>query len=214
MNLKAKVIGFAATAALALGIGGSALATPAAPTQNVQVQITAGSTFSVAFIHATNFGSAAFTLGVQNSATIPSASYDFTVTDMRGTGAGWNVKVSSTDFTDGASHTATGAVLSTTNNTQWASFLPGGAQSANGWVAGAGSITTGVTRVDPGFGANLIGAMQTILQSSNGVSTVGAQPNGTGTFSSEHALFLAFPAAVAAGTYTATVTLTLTSGLP
>jgi hypothetical protein len=213
MNFKSKIVGFVATAVVALGIGGSALATPAGPTQNVQVQIGAGTQFSVAFIHATNFGNAAFSLGVQNSATIPSASYDFTVTDLRGTGDGWHVNVSSTDFTNGPV-TATGAVLSTTNNTQWASFLPGGAQSANGWVAGAGSITTGVTRVDPGFGANLIGTERTVLQSSNGVSLIGAQPNGTGTFSSEHALFLAFPAAVAAGTYTSTVTLTLTSGLP
>jgi hypothetical protein len=208
MNLKGKIFGLAAAALMTLGISGSAFAADAQ--QNVTYSINSVGTLSVAIIHASNFSATNFTLGA--SSPTNSASYDFTVTDMRGTGAGWSVNVAASDFTDGNGHTATDATMYSANNTFWASQLPTGlsqiaptAQTAFRFTPA--SVSTGVSAINSG--ANIINSSRTLLGSTAGVSTVGAQPNGTGAFSSEQALFLTFPNAVAAGTYTTTVTLTL-----
>jgi hypothetical protein len=212
MNLKSKILGFVATAALALGIGGSALADGAQ--QSVTYSINSAGTLSVAIIHASNFSATNFTLSA--SSPTNSASYDFTVTDMRGTGAGWSVTVGASDFSDGT-HTVTGATMYSSNNTHWATQLPGGLSEiaptdSTSFKFTPASVATGVSALNSG--ANIINSSRTLLGSQAGVSAVGAHPNGTGAFSSEQALFLTFPNAVAVGTYTTTITLTLAGALP
>ncbi|HEY7036977.1 MAG TPA: WxL domain-containing protein [Thermomicrobiales bacterium] len=198
-----KVLGLAAAALVAVGISGSALAD--APTKVVTYQITQGTQLSVVIDSATNFGNSPFTLGVQNSATASSASYNYTVTDMRGNGKGWNLNVSSSDFTDGDGDTVPGAKMQTSNNLWW------NPATSAGYTAEAHSVTNGITYTS-NF-SNIIGAGRNILQAAPGTLS-GVYPNGTGVFHSQEALFLEFPNAVAAGTYKATITLTLTSAQP
>jgi hypothetical protein len=207
MSFKSRVFALAATAAIALGIAAPAMADDS---ETFSFTITSGSQFSVEITHFdSTFGNAQFTLGVQNSSTVASASYVFKVIDLRGTGAGWNVKASSTGFFNTTTNDEIqGAALHSSNNTPWASNIPA---DPDGFYPAPGSIEAGVTATSA-WTPSLIGAGRVLLKAAPG--TPDSIPNGTGTFSDEEALYLDFPNAIAVGTYTATVLLTLTSGAP
>jgi hypothetical protein len=199
MDIKSKLVGFAAAAVMTFGIAGSVFAATA-PTQQVNLTINPGTEFSVAFDSASNYGAANFNL---TNVQYLQAGYTYTVKDGRGTGDGWNVKAS----TPGLVRDANNAVVANanfhaTNLTYW--------QDNTGFTADAGSITTGVSATSS-WTPLLNGTGRVLLQAA---PSTGVTPNGTGVFHSGDALYLDLPSAVAAGSYHAVLTLTLTSGQP
>jgi hypothetical protein len=203
MGFKAKAAGFIAAIAIAIGVSAPALAND---DQQVEFEITPGSEFSVEIIGGGNFRDTEFDLAVL-STVAGNGYYDYKVTDLRGTGLGWNVKASTTGFYSSTGDLVEGAILRSTNNTPWATHVPAG---PNGFSADAGSITTGVTATSSWN--SIVGAGRVLLQATPGIND--SYPNGTGVFYDEEALYLEFPSGIAAGTYTATVLLTLSSGNP
>lgn len=181
--------------ALAL-ITGLAMPVTAAP-GDISFTITPGTELSVVVTSSTNFPDRAFSLTGPPNFT-DSAAYNYTVTDLRGNGLGWNVQASASAF----SPVVPGSGLSSSNNTQWS--VPAGYT-----VALSGSITAGV-----GFtpsGNNIIATSRKVLFGNPGI--VAAVPNATGKFSAQEAVYYTgFPVAAAAGTYSTTVTLTISSG--
>jgi hypothetical protein len=211
MNLRYKLAALGAAALMMLGMSGAAMA--ADDTTNHTFTITAGSEFSIDAFQNSNFGTVAFSLTNPQQWNVNSASFDYKVTDLRGNGKGWTVNAASPGFFNTVGNVAvTGEDLTATNNTPWATNLPGGlTPSGDGrfrWATGA----VGTSAVSTTNSGSILGSGRTLMQAADG--TPGNIPNGTGEFYDENALFLYFPPAIAAGTYTATVTLTLTSVLP
>lgn len=204
MNLRTKAIGLFAAAIMAVGMTAP---TFAADQQNVTYQITAGTQFSVTFDSGTNFQSKPFTLG--DSSPQYSAAYYYTVVDMRGTGEGWNVKASTPGFftTGNSPVQVPGVQLHSTNLELYLN------DSTPGFQAEPGSITTGVGGVGGASNwTSILAPGGLLLKGTPGIN--GVTPNATGTFHAGDALYLNFPVAVAAGSYQATIQLTLASGQP
>ena len=218
MNVKLKFFGLVATAIVLLGISSPALAQDGDDDeQDVDLTITSTDIFSIEVFHSTNFPDTQFTLDGLDSGNVGNASYDFEVTDLRGTGDGWNVNVASSEFANvDTLAVVPDAELHSTNNSDYASFfsspLPPHSVDveADQFGSTSGSVRTGVSANS--VWDDIIGSGHVLLSSDDGVD--GVFPNGTGYFQDEEALYLNFPGAVAAGTYEATVTLTLTSGNP
>lgn len=201
MNLKSKAIGLFAAAIMAVGITAPAFA---ADQQNVTYQITPGTQFSVTFDSGTNFQAKQFTLG--DSSPQYSAAFYYTVVDLRGTGEGWNVKASTPGFfTTGPSPVQVPNVQLRSTNLEL--YLN---DSTPGFQAESGSITTGVTGTSNWTSILAPGGL--LMKGTPGIN--GVTPNATGTFHAGDALYLSFPVAVAAGSYQATIQLTLASGQP
>src|SRR5438309_1806377 len=115
MNLKSKFAGIATAGVLALSLGGAAIAS--SPDQAViTLDITPGTQLSVVVDSALPFYSQPFTLG--NSSPYYSTSYYYTVTDLRGTGAGWTVSASTAGFEDASNTPIPGQALHS-SNLQW-----------------------------------------------------------------------------------------------
>lgn len=112
---------------------------------------------------------------------------ELTATDSRGTGAGWNVVVSSANFDDGAGHS----------------------------IAAAGFNYTGITApivTDYGNAAPTAGAVTGALSGGGKKVLSAAVGDGMGTYRATPDLQLDVPAETYAGTYTAVVTETITTG--
>ena len=117
---------------------------------------------------------------------------DIDVQDFTGTGAGWNLQVTSTTFNDGSGHT-----LATTA-TQ---------------ITGVSSACDGGTCTNP---TNAIGYPLTVPADTVAPAAVkffnSALNTGMGDFTVTPTLELSIPASTFAGTYNSTVTITIVSG--
>jgi hypothetical protein len=202
MKLKGKILGLAAATLMTLGVSGSAFAADNSSITTTYT-INAGTDFSVVIDSATSIQSKTFTLG--DSSPQYSNTYYYTVTDMRGTGDGWTVKSSSAGFgTDpvdgpfipGQQIHVTNLYWQTTDGLNHSNLDP------NAITNGIGGKSNWTNILVPG------GAQ--VLRATPGV--VDFKPNGTGVFHAADTLYINFPFGVAAGTYQATVTLTLSSG--
>ncbi len=199
-----RFLAVAAALVLALSLSGAALAdTTPSDNTDVTVVITAGTQFSVDITStSSSFGSVPFALGWQACNWGCMAYYTYSVTDLRGTGAGWTVNAKASDFTGGPNNAVVpDATLFRSNENYW---------NPTGFSAVDGSISTGVsvgTQDDP---TPIMNTSSQIIAGTPGVS--GVYPNATGTFSAKESMWFTFPDSVAAGTYTSTLTLTLTSG--
>lgn len=199
MNRLAAVV---AAIVLAVSMAGSAMASTT-DTTNVSLTITSGSQFSVDITGSSNFANQPFSLTTSGNWT-GSASYTLEVVDLRGTGAGWNVTASASAFNPAIP----GSGLQTSNNGPWWSCM-----SPSGFCAGPGSISNGVA-VASGSG-DLINAGPVSIIGSAAGTTSAPQPYGTGTFSTQEAVYYTgFPVALAVNTYTTTITVTLNGSAP
>jgi hypothetical protein len=206
MKLK-KTLGLLAAVALALSMAGPALADT--DTENVDYVITAGTQFSIEITDGPITGSNTSTAAFEQPFTIGdwpvcnwscTASYTYEVTDLRGTALGWNVKASASAFT-GTLGTVSGAEL----------YTYGPPDPDTNFTAGPGSISSGVS-INLAI-PNIMTTPDLIIQAAPGVNS-SVQPNGAGTFSDLEVLQVVFPTAIAVGTYTSVLTLTLASGAP
>lgn len=202
MNFK-RITGVAAALLLALTMAGTALAVDPSDSTDVSLTINAGSQFSVDITNSNNFPSRTFSLGATGNYSY-SAFYNLQVVDLRGTGAGWNVTASGSAFTPAVP----GSGLPTVNNgLYWLACA-----AATGFCADSGSISDGVSVV--AGSPDIIAAPGSIFKSSAG-TTAAPSPYGTGTFSTQEVVYYTgFPNALAVGTYTTTVTLTLSGTAP
>jgi len=137
--------------------------------------------------------------GTQQLTASAAASNTWTVVDSRGTGDGWNVTVKSTDFSDGGSNTLVlgGAVRKFKIQLTAANIT---------FIAGGGGVTTaaaGLTEIPTGVAPPL----KIASAASGGVA-------GTGTNELNPNFTLDIPAdtLVGNGTYTATLTVTVSTG--
>jgi hypothetical protein len=206
VGLKSKIAGFLAAAVVAIGIAAPALADDDA---DVSFEILEGDELSVQILHASNFTAVDFNLLQTINWNAGNGSVDLKVTDLRGTGAGWSVKASSTGFfSDLDDDPIEGSTLGVSNNTAWATgpYTPA---SASGFSAEAGSNSTGVT-APATSNSSILGSGQTILTAAPGITN--SYPHGSGYFHQQDVFYLSFPAGIAAGTYSATVLLTISSG--
>jgi hypothetical protein len=204
VNLRTKLVGTLGAAVMLLGVAAPAFADSPTNQRTETYEITQGSTFSATIDSGTNFTSKQFTLG--DSSPQYSASYYYTVTDLRGTGAGWTLKASTPGFyTTGDSPVQVPNVqLHSSNLTR---YLYG---TTGDFTSDTGSVTTGVQGLSNW--TSILAPGGVLMTGTAGLS--GVTPNATGTFHSGDALFLTFPNAVAAGTYQSTITLTLSSNQP
>lgn len=202
MNLK-RILALGAALLLSLSLTGPALADPSPDTTSVQVEITAGTQFSVDITSSlSDFGDVPFALGWQACNWGCMAYYNYSVTDMRGTGAGWQVNAQAGNFTGGPNNAVVpGANLFRSNEVYW---------NPGGFTAAPGSVSAGVTVGAQDSPTLIMNSSSLIIKGTTGVS--GVTPNATGTFSAKESMWFTFPDSVAAGTYTSTLTLTLTSG--
>lgn len=200
MKLK-QLAGAAAALLLALSIGAPALADTSDHT-DITLNVLAGTEFSVQITDSKDFNDQAFSLGAPGNYTAQ-AWYNLQVVDMRGTGAGWNVSASASAFSPAV---PTSGLVTANNGPYWSCMNPAG------YCYSSGSITNGVG-ITSGSPDIIAGAANVI--SSTAGHTAAPQPNGTGTFSTNETLyFINFPNALQVGTYSTTVTLTLTSAIP
>lgn len=202
MKLKGKIFGLAAAALMMLGVSGSAFAAENSSYVSTYT-ITAGTDFSVAIDSATPFQSKTFTLG--DSSPQYSSTYFYTVTDLRGTGDGWTVKSGTAGFgTDPVTGPFIPGQQVRVTNFYW--------QNADGidhTNLDPNAITTGIGGKSNWTSIMTPGGAQ-VLRAITGVTDF--HPNGSGVFHSGDTLYVQFPYGVAAGTYSATITLTLSSG--
>lgn len=209
MNITHRLAAVAAAALMSLGVVAPAFAADA--TSSHDFTINAGTEFSIEVLRSTNFSPVSFNLTDPQQWNAGNGSFDYKVTDLRGTGEGWVVTANSDGFVNKDTNVPVdGESLTATNNTQWATGLPAGLVSGTDFRYETGAVGVGaVSTVNSG---SILGG-RTLMSASAG--TPGNIPNGTGVFYQEQAVYLYFPPAIAAGTYQATVTLTLTgSNLP
>jgi hypothetical protein len=198
-----RMAGAVAALLLAMSVSGPAFAATSDST-NVSLTITPGTQFSVDITNSNNFPNQPFSLGNPGNFTY-SAFFNLEVVDLRGTGAGWNVNASATPFTPAV---PTGTLPLYSNGLYW---LP--CAAVTGFCAGPGSISNGVSAYLSSYG-NIINTPSLLISATPGTAP-GPQPNGTGTFSTQDVVYYNnFPNALAVGTYTTTITLTLTSATP
>jgi hypothetical protein len=176
------------TAIAATAVAASALATGALAV-GVTGTVTGGSALSV-----TSSSTPTFSLTLNGTDQTPTYVLPFTAVDPRGTGAGWNLTVTSTQFKDASGHT-----------------LPTGASTITGLTSGcsAGSTCTGPTNGVAWSGL----AVPAAATAPAGVKFFNAAANsGLGSVDFNMTVTVAVPANAYAGTYSSTVTLSIISG--
>lgn len=179
----------------------------AGSTADVSLTITPGSELSVAITDSNNFPNQQFSLTSAPGNYTYSAHYNLQVIDGRGTGDGWNVTGSATPFTQvGTNAPVPGSGLPSVNN--YCDGNWGGPQVC----AAPGSISTGVEVV--AGSPDLIAGSSSIIVGHGGTAP-GPLPNATGTFTTQEAVYYTgFPVGVQAGTYTTTITLSISGTNP
>lgn len=178
----------------------------ATDTAVVSLTITPGNELSVNITGSNNFPDRSFSLTSAPGNYTYSAHYDLQVVDSRGNGNGWNVTASATPFQQvGTGTLVPGSGLPSANN-----HCPG--NYAVEFCSVAGSISTGVAVV--AGSPDLIAGSSSIFAGQAGQAP-GPVPNATGTFSTQEAVYYTgFPVGIQAGTYTTTVTLSISSQIP
>ncbi|MGB3329576.1 MAG: hypothetical protein WBA46_11525 [Thermomicrobiales bacterium] len=174
---------------------------------NVTLTITGGTQLSVAITGSNNFPNQPFSLTNAPGNYTYSAYYNLQVIDGRGTGAGWNVTGSATPFTQvGTGAPVPGSGLPSANNHCNGNY--GGPE----FCAAPGSISNGVAVV--AGSPDLIAGPGSLIVGHAGQAP-GPLPNATGTFDTQEAVYYTgFPAGIQAGTYTTTITLSISGSNP
>jgi hypothetical protein len=194
-----RIFGAIAALGLAFSIAAPALAQSTDST-NKTLTITAGTQFSVEITSAdSSWASVPFSLAGPANWTA-SSPYNVKVVDLRGTGKGWTVSASASAFTP---VDIPSAQLLTQNNT---------GNSCGGFCAGSLSVSAGVTAITAA--QDIKAGSKTLISSESG-TIAGPKPKGSGEFTFQEVVYYnGVPAALAAGSYTTTITLTLTSVIP
>jgi hypothetical protein len=145
----------------------------------------------------------------QNLVDATTAHQTFTVTDATGSGAGWHITVSATQFTTGTktlantgSFSLTGSVTSLTATTAPTAACGGGSSCVlptNGTTYPV-AVTTATTAPPP---VTIYATAAATGLGTIGIGAPGANPVGW---------WVVLPGSVAAGAYTSTVTMTIISG--
>jgi hypothetical protein len=165
---------YAATAAYAVGVTGT---------------ITGGAALSV-----TSSASPSFSVTLNGSDQTPTYGLPFTAVDPRGSGAGWNLTITSTQFKDGSGHT-----------------LPTTASQITNLTSGC---TSGSTCTGPSNSVTWSGL--TIPAASTAPAAVkffdAAANSGLGSVDFNMTVTVTVPANTYAGTYSSTVTLSMITG--
>lgn len=175
-------------------IGAAALAV-ACPTSAIAADATATGTVSAGSLSLTTTATPSFSATLDGSDQTKTYTVPSTVEDSRGSGAGWNLTVTSTQFTTGG---ATPKTLSTS------------ASSATGVTNAcvSGSTCTAAT--------NAITYPFTVPAAATPPAAVkyynAAADTGMGEFTNTPTVSVALPANIYAGTYTSTLTLAAVSG--
>lgn len=174
---------------------------------NVSLTITPGTELSVTITGSNNFPNQPFSLTNAPGNYTYSAYYNLQVVDGRGSGAGWNVTGSATPFQQvGTGAPVPGSGLPSVNN--YCNGNWGGPQVC----ASPGSFSNGVEVV--AGSPNLIAGSSSIIVGHAGQSA-GPVPNATGTFTTQEAVYYTgFPVGIQAGTYTTTITLSISGSNP
>ena len=190
MNLKTKVATFAAASIFALSLGSSALAaTPATVIQKIVPNTESAETLNASLASGEM---SSFTFS--NDAGQSNGSLTLGVKDARGSNAGWDVTLQVGSFKRGADgQNVTGLVVTDITSSGFA-------------ITGAGTLESnpgplvGITRASPTTGF------------SNAKTVLTAIPGaGTGVYTQPYDVSLAIPAQQAPGTYTADVTVSISS---
>lgn len=191
MNLKSKVMTFAAASIFALSLGTSAMAaTPATVKQEIVPNAESAETLNASLANGT-MSSFTFSNDAGQSST---GSLTLGVKDARGSNAGWTVTLQVGSFQRGADgQNVTGLVTTDIASSGFA-------------ITRAGTLTsnpgspTGIIPAAPSSG---FATPKTVLTASQGA--------GTGVYSQPYDVSLAIPAQQAPGTYTADVTVSISS---
>lgn len=181
---KRSILGLVGAAAITASI-----ASPAFAANDVTQVITANGTFTASIASASMN-----TISYSNTAVTTAGTMNMSVDDGRGNSAGWNVTVASTDF-DYAGASTIGIDIPNDNFAITATNDPA-------YVAGQTIQPTGPVAVAAGA-ASLDTARETIQA---------AAGTGSGQYTQALPVSLLVPAFSQAGTYTATLTVTITSG--
>ena len=166
---------------------------PAMAQQTVSVGVTSAGSLSASYATKSLAG-VSYSLADQ---TTPSENLTLTATDGTGTGAGWNVTVVSSDFVYSGSNSGT--------NIPAANFVFGtpGMPAASGTDSQAVSVTAGQGPEAVGTGGAMNVARE-VIQAGAGY--------GQGTYTQTVGATLLVPAKSRVGTYTGTLTTTISSG--
>jgi WxL domain surface cell wall-binding len=187
MNLRRTVLGF--LGALALG---SSLVTPAFAATTVTQQITSGGALAASVADATMQS-----VTYSNTVATTTGTLVLSVSDPRGTSVGWNVTIQSTDFV------RTGALLANVS----AHDIP-----ASGFLitsVGTPAMTAGQA-VDPVGGPRALSSAVASLDQAR--KTISADAGfGSGNYTQSIPVSLVIPALSQTGTYTATLTVQISS---
>ena len=177
------------TAAVVAG----AVALPAAPTASA-ANVTATATVSAGTLSLSTSASPSVSVTLNGTDQTPNYTLPATVADNTGSGAGWNVTITSTQFTTGAPvHT-----------------LSASASTATGVTA---TCASGTTCTNPTNAITYPLAVPAGAGPPTAVKLFNAAANtGMGSFTVTPTVQVAIPANAYAGTYTSTVTVAVVSG--
>jgi hypothetical protein len=199
MSARKWLAGSAALAALGLTIGTAPASAAGSTTDTTSITITAGSLDFGSNFTAANFPNTALTGLAQ---TVTTSVSNWSVNDATGSLLGWNVKIGATRFTDNNG---------TAGDTSDDKTLPLGSLSLTAPTASAGASQSNLL-------APVVQPLTTALD--NGTAdvpvAVAALTKGQGLWNftqGNNHLSLVIPATTEAGTYTSTITTTLSSGV-
>jgi hypothetical protein len=179
------------TAVISLALTGAALFAPSAFAANTTVT----GTISAGSLGITTSATPSFSVTLDGTDKTPTYTVPTTVTDTTGAGAGWNLTVTSTQFTTGGGSPNTLA----TN----ASAITGVANSCTG----SGTCTSPTNSIGYPLGVPAAAAPPAAVKYFNAAAGTGA-----GEFTNTPTVQVAVPASASAGTYTSTLTLAAVSG--
>jgi hypothetical protein len=163
---------------------------PTTSNTNAQAQVAAGTMSELA--NSNNVSANPVTLNGSDQLT--SYTLPLTVTDARGSGAGWNLTISSTQFSDGSGHTLPTSASSISVVTM--------AHNGTGTYTDPNNTVSYTSPIPVPAGANA-----TPVKFFNATANTGL-----GSFTITPSVSIAIPANTYAGTYTSTVSVAVVSG--
>jgi len=189
-RFKEEQVNFAARLTLLVCAGSALMASPAlGASATVTGTITAGS------LGIATSATPSFSATLDGSDKTPTYTVPATVTDTTGSGAGWNLTITSTQFTTGG---GTPKTLATN-----ASTITG----VNNSCTGTGTCTAPTNAIGYPLGVPAAGTPPAAVKYFNAAAATGA-----GEFTNTPTVQVAIPASTAAGTYSSTLTLSAVSG--
>ena len=175
-------------------VGLTALALLAVPASSLAVSLTATGTISGSTFSMSSSSSPSFSANLDSGDSTPTYNFDLATQDTRGTGAGWNETITSTQFTTGNPNNytlATGASTVTAVNES----------------SGSGTDTAPTNAITYPLAVPAAASAPTAVKLYNA-----AAGSGLGRFTTTPTVGVFVPQNSYAGTYTSTLTLGLVSG--